>query len=198
MAGGASYWFAYEAPTNGTLHVDTIGSGYDTLLAAYGVQLPTTGFDSLVPLACDNDAVALSGESRIQLAVAAGQQYLVVLDGVAGAKGIAHLNYRLEPAPVSDAVPPTLTITAPSAASLTVSSPTILITGTAADNFSISNILVHTPSATTVALIPGASDWSTTLDLAAAPTHSISLHSTPPATPRKQSGAQSSTRSPAR
>ena len=27
MAGGASYWFAYEAPTNGTLHVDTIGSG---------------------------------------------------------------------------------------------------------------------------------------------------------------------------
>ena len=167
VAGGASYWFAYEAPTNGTLHVDTIGSGYDTLLAAYGVQVPTTGFDSLVPLACDNDAVALSGESRIQLAVAAGQQYLVVLDGVAGAKGIAHLNYRLEPAPVSDVVPPTLTITAPSAASLTVSSPTILITGTAADNFSVSNILVHTPSATTVALIPGASDWSTTLDLAA-------------------------------
>ena len=73
MAGGASYWFAYEAPTNGTLHVDTIGSGYDTLLAVYGVQFPTTGFDSLVPLACDNDAVALLGESRIQLAVAVGQ-----------------------------------------------------------------------------------------------------------------------------
>lgn len=166
VAGGASYWFAYEAPTNGILHVDTIGSGFDTLLAAYGVQLPTTGFDSLVPLACDNDAVALLGESRIQLAVAAGQQYLVVLDGVAGAKGIAHLNYRLEVVPPPDTARPVVSVTSPAALLTVVTNAELQLAGLASDNVGVSNVLVQTAAGETI-LATGTSDWSAPLNLVA-------------------------------
>lgn len=96
VAGGASYWFAYEPPTNGTLHLDTIGSLYDTVLAAYEVPAGEFTFQNLISLGCDNDGVALLGASRIQIQVTVGKQYLVAVDGVAGARGIARLNYRLE------------------------------------------------------------------------------------------------------
>ena len=33
--GGASYWYSYTAPTNGTLQFDTAGSTFNTMLAVY-------------------------------------------------------------------------------------------------------------------------------------------------------------------
>lgn len=167
VAGGASYWFAYEAPTNGTLNLDTIGSRYDTVLAAYEVPPGEFSYANLISLGCDNDGVAPLGASRLEVPVVAGRQYLVAVDGVGGLRGLAQLNYRLETAPGADLVPPTLRITTPPSVRLAVSNSTILIAGTAADNVSVSNILVHTPSATMVAQIPGASIWSITIDLAA-------------------------------
>ena len=166
VTGGASYWFAYEAPTNGTLHVDTIGSGYDTLLAAYGVQPPATGYDSLVLLACDNDAVALLGESRIQLPVTAGQQYLVVLDGVAGAKGIAHLNYRLETTPPPDSIKPVVSVTSLPRSLTVVTNARLQLAGLASDNVGVSNVSVQTAAGETI-LASGTNSWSAALDLMA-------------------------------
>jgi hypothetical protein len=96
VTGGASYWFAYEPPTNGTLHLDTIGSLYDTVLAAYEIPTGEFTFPNLISLACDNDGVALHGPSSVQIQVVVGKQYLVAVDGVGGARGIAQLNYRLE------------------------------------------------------------------------------------------------------
>jgi len=104
VAGGASYWFAYEAPANGTLFLDTIGSRYNTVLAAYEVPPGEFSYANLVSLGCDNDAVAPLGASRVQVSVVAGKQYLVAVDGVGGVRGIAQLNYRLELASVQ---PPT-------------------------------------------------------------------------------------------
>lgn len=163
VAGGASYWFAYEAPTNGVLHVDTIGSGFDTVLAAYGVQQPPGGFESLLSLACDNDALAPQGESRIELPVAAGQQYLIVVDGVAGAKGIAHLNYQLE---VTDTTPPSVTIAEPLKATTLVSTSMVQLTGTATDNVGVSSVIIQTSRGGSV-LATGTNEWSADLELAA-------------------------------
>lgn len=164
VAGGASYWFAYEAPMNGVLRVDTIGSGYDTLLAAYGVQLPVAGYDSLVPLACDNDAVAPLGESRIEFPVLAGRQYLVVLDGVAGARGIAHLNYQLEVAPPPDTTKPVLTVTAPAARLMVVSNAPFTIAGVAGDNVGVSNVVIETREGASLPA-SGTSQWSAGVEL---------------------------------
>jgi len=164
VAGGASYWFAYEAPTNGVLRVDTIGSGFDTLLAAYGVQLPVAGYDSLVPLTCDNDSVAPLGESLIQIPVLAGQQYLVVLDGVAGARGIAHLNYQLEVTPPPDTTQPVLSVTEPTARLMVVSNAQFTITGVASDNVGVSNVVIQIGEGASL-LASGTNQWSATVEL---------------------------------
>jgi hypothetical protein len=96
QASGATSWFSYQAPTNGTLLLDTIGSSFDTVLSAYTYTNPPTSYADLIPITCDNDGVAPLGASRIEFAVLKGAQYAVVISGVAGAKGIAQLNYLLD------------------------------------------------------------------------------------------------------
>lgn len=96
LAGGASYWFAYSAPADGTVTLDTIGSSFDTVLAAYAFNAPFSGHADLIPITCDNDSALSNGAARIEFAVPQGRQFLVVIDGVDGARGIAKLNYRLD------------------------------------------------------------------------------------------------------
>ncbi len=89
-----SMWFAYTAPSNGELVVDTAGSNYDTTLAAY------TGsrVDQLTKLA-ENDDAAFNGsimlQSRITIDVVAGTTYHVAVDGYAGHTGAIALNWSL-------------------------------------------------------------------------------------------------------
>ncbi|MBI3881307.1 MAG: immunoglobulin domain-containing protein, partial [Verrucomicrobia bacterium] len=104
---GSSYWFSYQAPTNGTITVDTIGSTFDTVIEAYAYTVPLTNYADLVPITCDNDSVATNGAGRITFAVALNRQYVVVVTGVNGARGIAQLNYLLNAS--IPPVPPTLT-----------------------------------------------------------------------------------------
>jgi len=96
VAGGASYWLAYQPPTNGTITLDTVGSTFDTVLQAYSTNGPLSSYANLVSLACDNDSVAPQGAARITFPVVKSRQYYIVVDGVNGAKGIAWLNYRLD------------------------------------------------------------------------------------------------------
>lgn len=93
VAGGYSYWLAYQPPTNGTITLDTIGSTYDTVMEVYSYNLPPTTYDNLISLTCDHGSVA--GGSRLQLAVTKTRQYVVVIAGVNGAQGTAYLNYSL-------------------------------------------------------------------------------------------------------
>ncbi len=95
VAGGASYWFAYDAPADGVVRLDSIGSTFDTLLAVYSYTDPLTSYGDLVPVACDNDSGPDGRTSQLQFTATAGTHYLMVLDGVNGARGIAHLNYSL-------------------------------------------------------------------------------------------------------
>lgn len=96
VAGGASYWFAYDAPADGVVSLDSVGSNFDTVLAVYSYTDPLTGYGDLVSVACDNDSGPDGRTSQLQFTATAGTHYLMVLDGVNGARGIAHLNYSLD------------------------------------------------------------------------------------------------------
>ena len=97
VQGGASYWFAYDPPETGTVHLDTEGSDFDTILAVYTFDPPLTGYESLIPVACDNNSGANGLTSKLEFGGELGRSYFVVVDGVAGASGVAHLNYTLTP-----------------------------------------------------------------------------------------------------
>jgi len=98
--GGASEWYAYQPPASGLLILDTEGSDFDTVLAAY--TGPGTDFESLVPVACDNDSGSNGKTSKTVFQATQDMVYYLAVDGVEGASGTTVLNYNL-------GVPPTLT-----------------------------------------------------------------------------------------
>ena len=104
--GGASYWFTYQSPTNGTVVLDTIGSAFPTALTAYAYTAPLTNYADLIPIRCESATVGLAGAARLEFATVKGRSYAIVVDGVNGAKGIARLNYVLDVA--RPPMPPTL------------------------------------------------------------------------------------------
>jgi hypothetical protein len=93
---GASYWFAYQSPESGTVVMDTVGSTFDTVLAAYTYDMPYAGYASLREVGCDDNSGPDGKASVVSFRVSPTRYYVVVVDGVNGAKGRAHLNYRLE------------------------------------------------------------------------------------------------------
>jgi hypothetical protein len=85
--GGASLWYAFTAPQDGQVAFDTIGSDFDTVLAAYtGASLAT-----LALLTEDDDSHAR--QSEIRFFVAAGDLVYVAVDGWKAATGALTLNW---------------------------------------------------------------------------------------------------------
>ena len=95
ISNGVSYWLIYQPPTNGTITLDTIGSGYDTVMEVYTYNSALNGYQDLIPIACDNNGVGTNGAARVQFAVVKSRQYIVAVEGVNGARGTAWLNYSL-------------------------------------------------------------------------------------------------------
>ena len=97
VAPGAAYWFSYQAPTNGTMTVDTGGSAFPTLLAGFTYTGALTSYTNLIPVACDNNSggTGTNTASSIQFITTNRGNYFIVVGGVGGARGIAHLNYSL-------------------------------------------------------------------------------------------------------
>jgi RTX calcium-binding nonapeptide repeat (4 copies) len=80
--GGASIWFVYTASGNAPVTFETVGSDFDTLLAAYF----GTDVTSLTPVA-SNDDIDGGLTSRIEFFATEGQTYLIAVDGKAGVTG---------------------------------------------------------------------------------------------------------------
>lgn len=93
---GSSYWFAYQAPASGVAMVDTAGSTFDTVLAAYTYDMPYVGYAGLREVGCDDNSGPDGRSSVVSFRVTPTRYYVVVVDGVNGARGRARLNYRLE------------------------------------------------------------------------------------------------------
>lgn len=95
VVGGASYWLLYQPPTNGTVTLDTLGSTYDTVMEVYTYNGALTGYSNLISIDCSDNAFPTNTASRVSFPVVKTRQYLVAVDGVAGARGTARLNYSL-------------------------------------------------------------------------------------------------------
>ena len=84
--GTKSVWWAWRAPANGTLTVDTIGSSFNTTLSVFTA--------ALVPIRFSDDSVGQ--QSRVTVAVTAGTSYRIRVAGDEGATGNIVLNWSFE------------------------------------------------------------------------------------------------------
>jgi hypothetical protein len=82
-----SVWFSWTAPQDGIVRFDTLGSEFDTILAAYRSVTGGTNasqiLSNLVRLASDDDSAGPypNRASQIQFQVRAGTNYYIALDG---------------------------------------------------------------------------------------------------------------------
>ena len=92
--GGASQWYAYTTPTDGTMHVDTGGSSFNTILAVYSGA--GTSFASLSAVACGYTTNYLKqGQPSLSIPMAANTRYFIVVDGYKGVSGTASLHVNI-------------------------------------------------------------------------------------------------------
>jgi hypothetical protein len=95
IVGGASQWFFYQPPMDGMLVMNTEGSSFDTVLAAYTNAGPVIDLTNLISVACDNDSGSNGKTSAMTFQVAKDTLYSIAIDGVNAATGTVQLNYRL-------------------------------------------------------------------------------------------------------
>jgi hypothetical protein len=91
--GGRSVWYCWTAPAAGAVTFDTLGSGFDTVLAVY------TGGSvaALTPIASNDDIATNNFLSRVTFNATQGTPYVIAVDGFDGAGGNAVLNWLLPP-----------------------------------------------------------------------------------------------------
>ena len=90
--GGASIWYRWTAPASGRVEFSTLGSDFDTLLAAY----TGAAVDALTKVAGNDDANGLS-TSEISFDAVQGTTYSIAIDGAGGDSGLAELFWILHP-----------------------------------------------------------------------------------------------------
>ena len=73
--GNRSVWYQWQAPANGTATIDTLGTGFDTVLAVYTGN--SVGGLSLV----GNDDDTVERTSRVSFAATSGTVYRIAVDG---------------------------------------------------------------------------------------------------------------------
>ncbi|MCH8929805.1 MAG: PPC domain-containing protein, partial [Proteobacteria bacterium] len=87
---GSTVWFRFTPDESETLIIDTVGSDFDTVLAAF----TGSAVDALSPVACNDDTGGL--QSQISFPVTAGTTYHVQAGGFNGQTGDLVLNVRPE------------------------------------------------------------------------------------------------------
>ncbi len=104
-SGGASIWYNWTAPTNGSVTIDTIGSTLDTLLAVY----TGSSVGSLTSVSSDHGSAG-NGASRVVFTAASNTTYRIAVDGFNGAVGSVVLNWIQPAAPLFTTQPQSQTV----------------------------------------------------------------------------------------
>jgi alpha-tubulin suppressor-like RCC1 family protein len=86
--GGASVWFTWNAPTDCSVTLDTIGSSFDTLLAVYTGNVVS----NLSLVMADDDGAGYQLNSKLSFSALAGTTYHIAVDGYGGSSGAFILN----------------------------------------------------------------------------------------------------------
>ena len=81
--GGASVWFRWVAPANGTVTFNTAGSAFDTLLGVY----TGSSVGSLVAVAANDDGPNMGTASLDSFFATGGTAYQIAVDGYNAAAG---------------------------------------------------------------------------------------------------------------
>src|ERR1035437_946487 len=82
-AGGASVWFNWVAPANGTVTFNTEGSSFDTLLGVY----IGTSVSTLSLVASNDDVLYPDTTSAVTFVAVSGTEYRIAVDGYSGVSG---------------------------------------------------------------------------------------------------------------
>lgn len=120
--GGASVWWRWTAPSDGSLVLTTAGSNFDTLLGVY----TGTAVNALTQIASNDDVQSgVIRTSTLTFNVSAGTVYSIAVDGWDGEWGSITLNFSLSPtnnatAPTISSQPQNTTATEGGNASFTV------------------------------------------------------------------------------
>jgi hypothetical protein len=124
--GGSEIWFQWTVPllqSSGIVTFSTLGSDFDTTMAAYTGSAPSNLVQ--VPTAINDDDSAGYLGSQVSFYAVKGTTYLIAVDGFYGAQGNVVLSWTLYPN--SDTLPNTApipqAITASNGASVTLNSP---------------------------------------------------------------------------
>jgi len=133
--GGKSLWWTWTAPANGILQLNTVGSTFSTLLAAY----TGSSISNLTKLDADNAADNNDDFARLTLKVNAQTEVQIAVDGLNNGGGPANadvgsvlLNLTFK----TDTNRPTVVVSSP-AANAKVTNPTVTVLGTASDNLAV-------------------------------------------------------------
>jgi hypothetical protein len=86
--GGKSLWWKWTPPGNGSCHVDTIGSAFDTLLAVY----TGSSVGSLTEVASNDNSPTMPPASELAFNAVGGTAYNTAVDGKNGANGWITMN----------------------------------------------------------------------------------------------------------
>jgi hypothetical protein len=98
--GGASVWYKWTAPTNGSVTMETVNNDFPTLLAVY----TGTAVSSLTSVASNNGSAG-DGASQVIFTALAGTNYEIAVDGNKAAIGYFTLTWLQPAAPVFTLVP---------------------------------------------------------------------------------------------
>lgn len=140
--GGKSLWWTWTAPSNGVLQLNTVGSTFVALLAAYEGSSVT----NLTRLAANNGANG-DGFARLSFSVLAQTEVQIAVDGFNNGgitnAGSVVLNLTFKP----DISRPTVAITSP-AANAKVTDASVTVQGTASDNLAVALVQYRLENAT--------------------------------------------------
>ncbi len=90
VPGGRSIWYRWRAPATRSVTFDTVGSNFDTVLAAYRGSTVS----ALTRVAANDDIGSEVYQSRIKFTAYAGTTYMVAVDGHNAASGSVQLTWR--------------------------------------------------------------------------------------------------------
>lgn len=94
IIGGASIWWTWQAPTNGTATISTAGSGFDTILGVY----TGSSVSALTTIAGDDDDPDTGAlTSKVSFTATANQVYQIAVDGYAADSGTVTLFVLVAP-----------------------------------------------------------------------------------------------------
>jgi hypothetical protein len=152
-----SLWWAWTAPSSGTLNLNTYATSFPNILAVY----TGSSVSNLTQVAAAISVDESGNPAQLLFPVNAGTQYQIAVDGFEGAYGSVELALAFE----ADTTPPSVSFSSPAANAILTNS-TVIVTGTAKDNVAVAAVeyrLENAAGTNAYQTAAGTNNWSATV-----------------------------------